>query len=495
MAELIASGDTLDIGRQAINTWYSGTTNIYTASTSNSVRLIGGSNTINAGVAFGFAGGKSNQVTAGSYGIVIGGSANTIQNSFAFIGNGRNNTATNVYSFVGGGQGNTSSGPRSLIVAGKTSTANGPYSTVINGVTNAASGNKAFIGNGTTNTMAGFCGFIGNGLTNTVSSSSSFFPVIVNGTSNIVSGAYNFGTILNGSTNISSNSMATVVNGFTNTASGSYSFIPNGRNNTASHSFGIAIGRGASTDAAYTMVFAATTTPGSNNTIKFDFQNGNGYFDGAADVGNADYAEYFEWADENPNGDDRFGYAVSIEQEGKISIGNKKIIGIISPTPGIVGDSAELSWKLKYKTDEWGRKITKKFKKILSSKLEFPIYIDDNNIQYLEAPTNEADKQKYVCPEPIVLDDELLAKAEEINIPLFHENYDPKSEYIPRSKRKEWAVVGLLGKLKIRTAEKIKNKAIDINSNGLAVNGNSYYIIRQIKEFDGNYGIIEIFFK
>ncbi|XHE57044.1 hypothetical protein L0Z66_19950 (plasmid) [Phaeobacter sp. BS34] len=39
-------------------------------------------------------------------------------------------------------------------------------------------------------------------------------------------------------------------------------------------------------------------------------QTGNGYCDGAWTGGGADYAEFFEWEDGNPDGEDRRGVSV-----------------------------------------------------------------------------------------------------------------------------------------------------------------------------------------
>jgi len=80
-------------------------------------------------------------------------------------------------------------------------------------------------------------------------------------------------------------------------------------------------------------------------------------------------------------------------------------------------------------------------------------------------------------------------------INIYNENYDPNYEYIPRSKRKEWATIGLMGKIFVRTSEKITSTKIDVGSDGRAKNGTKYHVLKTVKEFDGDFGIVQILFK
>ena len=73
-------------------------------------------------------------------------------------------------------------------------------------------------------------------------------------------------------------------------------------------------------------------------------------------VSSADYAEYFEWSDSNPNNEDRVGYFVSLNPERKIQVSGTNILGIVSATPGVIGNAPQ-EWPKKYLLDEWGREI------------------------------------------------------------------------------------------------------------------------------------------
>ena len=70
----------------------------------------------------------------------------------------------------------------------------------------------------------------------------------------------------------------------------------------------------------------------------------------------ADYAEMFEWLDGNQEEEERIGYVVVLDKDKihKAQPGDS-ILGIVSGTAAVLGDSASLDWKGKYVTDEFGR--------------------------------------------------------------------------------------------------------------------------------------------
>lgn len=111
----------------------------------------------------------------------------------------------------------------------------------------------------------------------------------------------------------------------------------------------------------------------------------------------ADYAEFFEWADGNPDSEDRRGMLVALDGDKLIPAHSDDIIGIVSAAPSVVGNAYELHWRGKYATDVYGNIIT--------------------------TPGGE---------------------------PLISPEFDPARKYIPRSQRREWAAVGLVGRLVIR---------------------------------------------
>lgn len=169
----------------------------------------------------------------------------------------------------------------------------------------------------------------------------------------------------------------------------------------------------------------------------------------------ADYAEYFEWADGNNNNKDRVGYFVTLDGE-KIKIANKGdwILGVISAQASIVGDSYDDDWHDKYLTDEFRRIVYE----------EVTILADGDIEEYTEMQ------------------------------PRINPKYDDEKEYIPRSERKEWDIVGLMGKLLVRDNGECKvNDYCKSGDNGIAVPTENQSGYRVMKRVDEN--IIQILLK
>lgn len=249
----------------------------------------------------------------------------------------------------------------------------------------------------------------------------------------------------------------TIASGYASTAtgagtgaSGMYS-VSMGANSYASSRCAVSIGKACEVGQDYYvgLGYAATTpTPNGTNqnlTIAFDYQNGNGYFDGSADLGNADYAEYFEtYSGQSID----VGYFVSwVEGTDKIEAGNNDVVGIVSAAPAVVGDSASLHWTNKYVKDEFDRVQWH------DVEVEEVVGIDDNGNEITETKV-----MRDRVPNP---------------------DYDPSIPYVPRSERPEWIPVGLLGKLWVRTDDssiKVGDK-VEAGSDGKAVKGTSWRVI------------------
>jgi hypothetical protein len=129
--------------------------------------------------------------------------------------------------------------------------------------------------------------------------------------------------------------------------------------------------------------------------------DGQSYADGSWNGGGADYAEYFEWLDGNPTNEDRRGLSVAlINDKIKVAEEGDLPIGVISGNPSIVGDDSPMKWTKKYLRDDYGS------------------YIRDE------------DGYRILNPD-----------------------YDPDQEYVSREDRPEWAIVGLMGKLRLRKGQ------------------------------------------
>lgn len=168
-----------------------------------------------------------------------------------------------------------------------------------------------------------------------------------------------------------------------------------------------------------------------SSAMQVDF-SGNVYAGGAYKTVGADYAEYFEWLDGNVDNQDRIGLFVTLDGD-KIKLANKDdyILGVISANPSIVGNSAELDWHDKYKTDVYGRLI----------------YDESHN-------------------------------------PIVSKNYNDTLEYVPRGARKEYSKVGLLGQLVVQDDGTCEvNGYCTASVNGVATKSDSgYRVIKRIDE-------------
>jgi hypothetical protein len=166
-----------------------------------------------------------------------------------------------------------------------------------------------------------------------------------------------------------------------------------------------------------------------------------------ADIGyytGADYAEYFEWEDGNPNNEDRRGMTVSlVGNKIKIAEEGDSVIGAISARPVVIGDDAWDHWTDKYLKDEYGNYILETYTITKWS------YVNENGDTIeLEYPSDQIPSDIQVPPNATIFihDNNHIQLTRKVLNPEWNESV----EYIPREKRKEWGIVGLVGKLRIQ---------------------------------------------
>lgn len=129
----------------------------------------------------------------------------------------------------------------------------------------------------------------------------------------------------------------------------------------------------------------------------------------------ADYAEYFQWADGVSLEEDLAGRFVTLDGERLRLAGPEDawVLGILSAAPSVVGDAEDDQWHGMYLKDVFGR-----------------VLLEEQEIPAETAP-----------------DGTVLREAHRELAPVLNPDYRSGETYIPRSKRPEWAAVGLLGKL------------------------------------------------
>ena len=219
------------------------------------------------------------------------------------------------------------------------------------------------------------------------------------------------------------------------------------------HSFtaysGTGNAHGHTTSAGYTQITGRETAnadtvflsaTGSNLRHKFTAA-GNAYNDGTFSTSNADYAEFFEWVDGNPDNEDRRGHSVVLTTDGKIRIATadddtSEFLGIISVESGIVGDSAWASWTGMHERDRFGQIVYEDYELLCWGPY------DEDNQSYKTQTTRQAmidAGREADIPEDAITVTKSRKK--------FAADYDPDRKYIARSDRPEWSAVGLMGKL------------------------------------------------
>ena len=233
--------------------------------------------------------------------------------------------------------------------------------------------------------------------------------------------------------------------------------------------------RARTTDNTDTVLYADT---GGGAVFKV-VSNGNGYFDGEADVGNADYAEFFEWVDGNSEDVDRRGITVVMDGE-KIrpatsSDDTSKIIGVVSANPGVVGDSAWSEWQGRHKRDAYGSWVTEEQEFLVWNKFGTDV-VDGVKVPRPQPNINdpycnpeysilvsdiEKEKARGTCPQKAI-DQNLRMKKQNRVV---SEEWDSSKIYTPRSDRKEWTPIGLVGKLVVRRGQPIGANWILMKSN------------------------------
>ena len=205
-----------------------------------------------------------------------------------------------------------------------------------------------------------------------------------------------------------------------------------------------------STDAvrAANSAYAFLRLNSSNGSdVEHNFRgDGNAFCDGSFSGGGADYAEYFEWKDGNSSDEDRIGYAVILDGNKIVKATDSddanKIIGVISGNPAVVGDSAWNKWQEQHVTDDWNRYT----------------FEDYTQTEWKDEDDKIVTYQTDLIPDDVTVPDNAVVTSKDQNNDnlqrrVVNSNWDSTITYVPRSDRKEWDTVGLMGKLRLRKGQ------------------------------------------
>jgi hypothetical protein len=197
-------------------------------------------------------------------------------------------------------------------------------------------------------------------------------------------------------------------------------------------------------NSAYSLIKAHSN---DNGDVEFNFRgDGNAFADGSFSGGGADYAEFFEWKDGNSSSEDRVGYSVILDENKIVKASNtddtSKIIGVISGSPAVIGDGDVERWKQKYLRDDYGREVWEEYTVTEWTENGKEVWYETDKIP--EDVTVPSDK-KVITTE---VDGVTKLKRRKLN-----PSWDKSKTYISREDRKEWGMVGLMGKLRLRKGQ------------------------------------------
>lgn len=348
------------------------------------------------------------QVASGDESVITGGSSNTASGRSSVIAGGGLNTASDTFSVVCGGSSNTASGFQSSILGGSANTASGIRSTVTGGGSNGSSGTESTVVGGSSNLAFA---------TQSVTLGGS--QLSCTNTASVAMGDSNLPGVLDGSARMFMIGGGSIVplNIFSVTSSG---------------------------DVYATGTFHASTT--------------------------ADFAEYFESVDGSPI---PVGTPVYLLKGPSVKISSTKTnesdlpFGVISKSACFIGNCAEEEWSGTYQRGSDGglvyetyedveyhpimiKEKIKELREVINWNVRPPIvtYVEEEveirRVKMIEAIVIDKDGEQHKKMIPDVEVKKVITKKKVLN-----PKFDPKSIYIPRSQRKEWHVVGLLGICKL----------------------------------------------
>ena len=116
-----------------------------------------------------------------------------------------------------------------------------------------------------------------------------------------------------------------------------------------------------------------------------------------------------------------------------------------------------MRWRGKYLDDEWGRPV---YEDVKVTYYDTESFTDENG----DTVTNTVEKTR-------------VDRVRKIN-----PDYVPEQEYVPRSNRKEWASIGLIGKLLVRHDGTLFSGGMcKPSENGIATNSETGYYVMEVR--------------
>lgn len=205
------------------------------------------------------------------------------------------------------------------------------------------------------------------------------------------------------------------------------------------------------------------------------------YGTGEFNTSGADYAEFFEWQDGNPDAEDRVGRFVTMDGEFiRYASQGDYILGIVSGNPAVVGNSDE-DYKHRWLKDDFGRFI-REYLEPSEELIDTTDMLDDDLNQLRNDPDVE-EREGAFYRKTEVPTDHVTTSWRFKQSP----DYNPDQPYTERKDRPEWDYVGMLGVLAVYDDGTCEvNSYCQCGENGIAtkssmaIAGQSFRVIKRI---------------
>lgn len=167
------------------------------------------------------------------------------------------------------------------------------------------------------------------------------------------------------------------------------------------------------------------------------------------------YAEMFEWADKNARKEDRIGFTVTVDNNGKLRIADEgdKVVGVVVDPEevAVIGNTQWNYWKNKYTRDEKSR----------YRKQRYHVIEWENADNTLDSYFNSTVPADVPLPENALTFETAIGGAD-MYTNREHPSMDHSLEYVSRLDRAEWAVVALTGTVNMYKGQLVENNWIKI---------------------------------
>ena len=170
------------------------------------------------------------------------------------------------------------------------------------------------------------------------------------------------------------------------------------------------------------------------------------------------YGELFQWADGNTKDENRVGFTVALNDNGKLVLAteNDQVIGVVANSAAVIGNAGWNTWKDKYYSTEDEYSTTLNFKVVE--------WIDEMGV--LQSHYLDSLGENYALPEGSIIY-ETYYDGNTMKRRVFSNEYNMNQEYTPRINR-GYTIVVLTGRVSMFKGQEVNNtwtKLYDINDN------------------------------